>query len=77
VRGCIEEILLTNPGEWVNNPDFGCGLKMLVFTPSNEEFITSTQKLVHYSLEKWVDDLIKVEALQVNTIKGLLEVSIS
>jgi len=70
-------ILLTNPGEWANNPDFGCGLKMLGFTHSNAEFIASTQKLVHHSPEKWVDDRIKVEAVQVNTIEGLLELSIS
>ena len=50
---------------------------MLVFAPYNEEFIISTQKLVHRSLEKWAGDLIKVEAVEVKAREGLLEVSIS
>ena len=32
IRDMIEQVLFTNPGERVNRPDFGCGLRRMVFT---------------------------------------------
>ena len=34
IRGLIEQVLFTAPGERVMRPDFGCGLAQLVFAPN-------------------------------------------
>ena len=36
IRGKIIQVLFTSPGERVNMPEFGCGLRDLVFDPNNE-----------------------------------------
>ena len=65
VRDMILEVLLTAPGERVNRPDFGCGLRELLFGPANEAVVTSTQFLVHGSLQRWLRDVIDVVDIRV------------
>lgn len=63
LRDLIEQVLFTNPGERVNLPDFGCGLKQLVFAPNSDVLATATQFTVSHSLQKWLGDLIQVQAV--------------
>jgi uncharacterized protein len=65
VRDMILEVLLTSPGERVNRPDFGCGLRELLFGPASEAVVTSTQFLVHGSLQRWLRDVIDVVEIRV------------
>jgi len=46
VRDLIEQVLFTSPGERVNRPNFGCGLRQLIFAPASDELATATQFLV-------------------------------
>jgi phage baseplate assembly protein W len=48
IRQAIRLILETNPGERVMRPDFGAGLRALVFEPIN----TTTLSLVRYRVEQ-------------------------
>ena len=41
IRDMIEQILFTSPGERVMRPDFGCGLKQLVFMPASDALAAS------------------------------------
>ncbi len=52
IRDMIEQVLFTNPGERVNRPDFGCGLKRLLFMPSSLPLAAATQMLVKCALQK-------------------------
>ncbi len=61
----IEQVLFTNPGERVNLPDFGCGLRQLVFAPNGDALAAATQFMVSHSLQKWLGDLIAVEKVDV------------
>jgi len=73
VRDMIYELLLTNPGERVNRPDFGCGLRELLFNPNDEVVAASTQFLVHGALERWLGDLIDVEEVRaISEAEGLV-----
>ncbi len=65
LRDLIEQVLFTNPGERVNLPDFGCGLKQLVFAPNSDVLATATQFTVSHALQKWLGDLINVQAVDV------------
>ena len=35
VKQMILQLLFTSPGERINRPDFGCGLRRMVFAPIN------------------------------------------
>lgn len=65
IRDMIFQVLFTNPGERVNRPDFGCGLLKLVFAPNSDVLATTTQFMVQGSLQRWLDDIIQVEQVQV------------
>jgi uncharacterized protein len=65
VRELIELVLLTEPGERVMRPDFGCGLRALVFAPMDDVLATATQTLVHAQLRQWLDDVVSIDAVTV------------
>jgi phage baseplate assembly protein W len=76
IRDMIFQVLFTNPGERVNRPDFGCGLKQLVFMPNSDALATATQVLVQGSLQRWLDPVIEVETVQVEAVESELRVSV-
>src|SRR5215472_12492906 len=65
IRDMIEQVLFTNPGERVNRPDFGCGLKRLLFLPNSQPLAAATQMLVKSALQKWLENEIQVEQVEV------------
>jgi uncharacterized protein len=67
VRQQIEQVLLTNPGERVFRPDFGAGLKQLVFEPNASVLWEITRKRIASSL---------VEALRGEVDPKTLEVEV-
>ena len=72
----IEQLIFTSPGERVNRPGFGCGLDRLVFAAGGDEMVTVTQSMVQGELQKWLGDLIRVEAVQVKMEESTLLVTI-
>lgn len=65
VRDLIEQVLFTSPGERVMRPDFGCGLLDLVFAPSSPELTSTLELSVQASLQRWLGELVEIEALDV------------
>jgi hypothetical protein len=76
VRDMIYQVLFTNPGERVNRPDFGCGLRQLVFMPNSDVLATATQFLVQGALQRWLADVIQVEQVRVTSEEERLVVDI-
>jgi phage baseplate assembly protein W len=76
VRDMIFQVLFTSPGERVNRPDFGCGLKQMVFLPNSDVLATATQQLVQGSLQRWLGEVISVEKVEVNNVDSRLEVTV-
>ena len=52
---------LHEPGRARQPPDFGCGLKPLVFAPASQALAAATKVLVKGSLQKWLEAEIEVE----------------
>lgn len=77
IRDMIKLVLFTEPGERVNRPDFGCGLRQLVFAPNSDALAAAVEKLVHGSLIRWLDTLISVEAVSVLANEGTLEIEVT
>jgi phage baseplate assembly protein W len=76
IRGLIEQVLFTAPGERVMRPDFGSGLRELVFAPNSPELAATTQFLVQGALQQWLADLITIEAVEVSAVESTLSVSV-
>ncbi|MBL7501519.1 GPW/gp25 family protein [Frankia sp. CNm7] len=77
LRGLVEQVLFTAPGERVNRPDFGAGLGQLLFAPTGPEVAATTQLLVHGALTQWLGDLIEVDEVRVSVDDAALVVEVS
>jgi phage baseplate assembly protein W len=77
VRDMIFNVLFTSPGERVNRPDFGCGLKALVFAPASQAVAAATQMLVKGSLQKWLESEIEVADVEVEAVENEIMVTVA
>jgi phage baseplate assembly protein W len=76
IRDMIEQFLFTNPGVRVNRPDFGSGLLHMVFEPNSPELAAALQQIIQAGLQRWLGDLIEVQALEVTSVESTLRVLI-
>ena len=76
IRGLVEQVLFTSPGERVMRPDFGSGLMQLVFAPNSPELAATTQFLVQGALQQWLGNLISVQGVEVEANESTLRVSV-
>ena len=67
VEQMIRQVLLTDPGERVCLPEFGAGLRRLLFQPLSTTLQASTQIVVLQSLKRWLGDQITVRNVSVTT----------
>jgi phage baseplate assembly protein W len=56
----IWQILFTSPGERVDLPQFGCGLRQLVFAPLSDALAVNTEITVRQALDEWLAGVIDV-----------------
>ncbi len=76
IRDMIEQVLFVVPGERVNRPDYGTGLMQFVFAGNSDETVAAAQFMVQSALQKWLGDLIDVEAVQVTSEESKLNVTV-
>ena len=76
IRQMIEQLLFTNPGERVNRPDFGSGILQLVFAPNSPELASAMQFTLQAALQRWLGDLIHIQALEVTSEDSTLHVMV-
>ena len=76
VEQLIKQLLFTAPGERVNRPDFGCGLRRLVFAPNNPAGVTLAKVSVTHALNTWLSDVLTVEDVAVESADATLSVKI-
>jgi uncharacterized protein len=69
VRQAVLLILETEPGERVMRPDFGCGLRGLVFEPLNEGTLALVRARVEEGLTAW-EPRIDLERVTVTADQG-------
>lgn len=76
IRDMIEQVLFTSPGERVMRPDFGSGLLQLVFAPNSDVLAATTQMLVQGALQRWLGEVIMVEAVCVEAEEATSRVTV-
>ena len=76
IRGLIEQVLFTAPGERVMRPDFGSGLMQLLFAPNSPELAATVPLLAQGALQQWLGHLIALESLDVEAEDSTLTVEV-
>jgi|SRR2546428_9006405 len=66
----IRQVLLTSPGERADLPEFGCGLRQLLFAPNSDALQATTRLIVQKSLDRWLGDQIEVKNVLVSSGPG-------
>lgn len=77
IRDLVELVLFTSPGERVNRPDFGSGLRQMVFAPASDELAAASQLLVQGALQEWLGNLIQVDEVSVVAADASLRVKVA
>jgi uncharacterized protein len=60
VEQMIRQVLLTAPGERVDLPAFGCGVRQLLFAPNSDALQATARLAVQKALARWLGDQIQV-----------------
>src|SRR3954470_10657463 len=76
VRDLIEQLLLTEPGERVNRPDFGSGVMQLVFAAASPEVAATVEFLVRGALQQFLSSRIAVSRVEVEAVEATLTIQI-
>jgi uncharacterized protein len=76
VKQLAKQVLYCAPGSRINRPDFGCGLRQMIFSPLCEVTESLTRITVLQALDRWLGDLIAVEEVQVKTGEETLEIGV-
>jgi uncharacterized protein len=77
VEQLIKQVLFTSPGERINRPDFGCGIKRLVFAPNSDVSASLLQVSAFEALNRWLDPVISVTDIKVQAIEEKLQIKVA
>ncbi len=77
VRQMILQVLLTDPGERINRPDFGCGIKRMVFAPNSDVTASLAQITIIQALNTWMGALINIGEVKVEAKEEKLLIHVS
>ncbi len=76
VEQLMMQVLFTNPGERVNLPDFGCGIRQMVFAPNSDVTANLVQVMIQQALNTWLSTLITVIDVKAAANDDKLEITI-
>jgi Bacteriophage baseplate protein W len=73
----VRQVLLTAPGERIDRPDFGCGVRRMLFAPNTEATASLLQVTVLQALDRWLGDVIVVDAVDAKAQDERLDITVS
>jgi phage baseplate assembly protein W len=76
IRGRIEQVLFTAPGERVMLPEFGCGARDLVFQANNEVLAAATEFTIAKALHATLGRLVMVNGVHVSAHEETLRIEV-
>ena len=65
VAQLVHQVLLTSPGERADLPEFGCGLRAVVFAGTSAALSATVEMLVRQALKRWLSEHIAVRRVEV------------
>lgn len=76
VRQLIRQVLLTAQGERINRPDFGAGVRRMVFAPNAQGAASLAETLVYQALTTWLSSVIKLEKVAATAVEERLDIQV-
>jgi len=76
VRDELLQLLLTSPGERLFLPEFGGGVRRLVFEPASDVLRGVVKARITQALSRWLGHRLTVEFIEVTIDDSLLEVTV-
>lgn len=76
IRQMIEQVLFTVPQERVNRPEFGVNVRQFVFEGAGQETMAAAQFLIQGELERWMGEIIDVDAVQVDVEESTMNIRV-
>ncbi|MEX0762678.1 MAG: GPW/gp25 family protein [Dehalococcoidia bacterium] len=73
----VRQVLLTAPGERINRPTFGCGVRRMLFAPASDATASLLQVTVLQALEKWLGDVIVVDTVEAQANDSTMDIKVS
>ena len=77
VEQLMLQVLFTAPGERINRPEFGCGVRRMLFAPNSDVSANLAQASVHQALDRWLGTVIRVENVQVKALNETLNIAVT
>ncbi|TQN42902.1 hypothetical protein FHU33_2313 [Blastococcus colisei] len=77
IRDMLVLLVLTEAGERVNRPGFGCGLRQLVFAPNSPELAAALQFTMQAAIERELGDVLRLQAMEVSSDDATLAVTVT
>src|SRR4051794_2858209 len=77
VRDMVIQLLLTEAGERVNRPEFGCGLRQVLFAPNSPELAAALQFTMQAAIERELGDLLTLQTMEVRADDATLGVTVT
>lgn len=76
IKQLIRQVLFTSQGERINRPDFGAGVRRLVFVPNSPATASLAQTLIFQALTTWLGALIRTDDVQAEAAGERLNITI-
>jgi uncharacterized protein len=77
IEQLMKQILFTAPGERINRPDFGCGIKRQVFAPNDPVTASLAQVAIFEALKRWLGNAIDIHDVKAVARDERLEIKIA
>jgi phage baseplate assembly protein W len=73
----LEQLLFTNPGERVMQPNFGSGVMQLVFAPNSPQLAATVEYTMQGAIQQYLGDIIALQSLTVTAEDSTLTIDIN
>ena len=77
IADMLELLVFTDPGERVNRPGFGSGLRQMVFAPNSPELAAALQFALQGAIPRELGAVLSLEELEVTAADTELRVAVS
>ena len=77
IEQMIMQIMMVEPGERLNRPDFGSPLKALVFEAASSEVTAAYSALIQSALHRWSQGRFHIVSLNIRTAQEKASVQVT
>lgn len=70
-------MLFTAPGERVNRPEFGSGVRDLLFDVNSDAMVNAAEFMIRSAVQRYLSELVVVDSLAVERDEGELRITLA